>query len=229
MTYQEGPVRPELARLLDCTWTLEVSDQGSMHFVPPDACVNLSIQFFEGMSRASYRMPNMAPLVTEAYAGERFVGVRFQPGAHRLVDLDAVIDSLQDTEDEDVQSAILAAVRPEEDKRVAVIVERIRQSKGLAPVQDIADEVGFSTRQVQRIILEAIGMTPKQFSRITRLQRAIRTMIAENDPVLAHIAAEAGYSDQSHMTREFTQLTGVSPTEYLRHAEQIEFKLSPLF
>jgi AraC-like DNA-binding protein len=57
----------------------------------------------------------------------------------------------------------------------------------------------------------AFGYGPKVLARILRLQRALRSPHRTTD--LARVAADAGYADQSHLSREVRALTGQSPTE----------------
>lgn len=80
-----------------------------------------------------------------------------------------------------------------------------------ADVASVVDEVGYSHRRFLALFRHAVGLAPKQYSRVQRLQRA---MTALGHRPLAHVAASAGYSDQAHLTREFRELAGISPGEY---------------
>jgi AraC-like DNA-binding protein len=57
-----------------------------------------------------------------------------------------------------------------------------------------------------------VGISPKEFSRVRRFQRALG--LAREQPMLrwAAIAACAGYSDQAHLGRDFRQFAGCAPT-----------------
>ena len=56
-----------------------------------------------------------------------------------------------------------------------------------------------------------VGMTPKLFSRVQRFQRT-RTLIEHmGSSEWVDIAMECGYFDQSHLIREFHELSGISP------------------
>ncbi|MEM8568401.1 MAG: helix-turn-helix domain-containing protein [Bacteroidota bacterium] len=67
------------------------------------------------------------------------------------------------------------------------------------------------TRQLQRLMKRHTGFTPKQFSKILRLQNAIDEKQARN---LTELAGLSGYYDQSHFSNDFKQLTGKTPKEY---------------
>jgi len=76
----------------------------------------------------------------------------------------------------------------------------------------VVDEVGYSHRRFGTLFLDAVGLSPKRYCRVQRLQRALPAMAGRRP--LALVAVEAGYSDQAHLTRELRALTGVSPGEY---------------
>ena len=78
---------------------------------------------------------------------------------------------------------------------------------------DLADQFGLSVRQLERRYLAAYGM-PVRDSR--RMDRYIDAMVALlRAPVrhgeLTRIAVDAGYHDQSHMVRDFSQFAGMGP------------------
>ena len=80
---------------------------------------------------------------------------------------------------------------------------------GSGSVAEVADELGVTGRHLQRVLLRDVGLPPKVYQRVIRLQRFVRR--AEVGIALADAAAEAGYADQSHLTREVGRMTGLSP------------------
>jgi AraC-like DNA-binding protein len=68
--------------------------------------------------------------------------------------------------------------------------------------------LGVSERHLRRRIEEAVGYSPRTLARVLRLQRFL--MLAERSGEdLARLAADAGYADQSHLTRDCTELSGL--------------------
>jgi AraC-like DNA-binding protein len=57
----------------------------------------------------------------------------------------------------------------------------------------------------------AVGMSPKRFTRIVRAQAALRRLSETPAPDLNALAAELGFADQAHMTREVRWVAGVTP------------------
>ena len=81
-------------------------------------------------------------------------------------------------------------------------------------VCSLAVEVGASRYQIIRAFKQAFGLTPEDFRRQLRVERA-RSLLAGCHG-LADISAAAGFADQSHMTREFRRLVGLTPSAYRR-------------
>ncbi|HSK58943.1 MAG TPA: helix-turn-helix domain-containing protein [Actinomycetospora sp.] len=100
---------------------------------------------------------------------------------------------------------------------------RVVGSAGTVPVHALADEVGWSERHLGQRFRTEIGVGPKVAGRMARFDRARRRIAARavaGTPLgLADIAADAGYADQGHLSREFGALAGCSPTRGL--AEEI--------
>ena len=73
----------------------------------------------------------------------------------------------------------------------------------------------LSEKQFSRVFSDNIGLSPKEFSRIIRIQRALS--ILQNLPRInfAQLAYDCGYTDQSHMIKEFKQFSGYTPKEFL--------------
>jgi AraC-like DNA-binding protein len=111
------------------------------------------------------------------------------------------------------------ATRPQMDAAVSVIV----RSGGRASVDRIAARTGLGVRQIERHFHDQVGLGPKTFSRIVRLQAAL-ARIRQGGP-LCDVAVACGYYDQAHMARDFRQLAAMSPVVWQAHSGE----LAPLF
>lgn len=109
----------------------------------------------------------------------------------------------------------------------AALVRRLRTARARAPftvdaalrierIAELARRSGYSHRVFTEKFREEVGLAPKAFARVTRLQRAV-ALLATPRP-LADVAFEAGYADQPHLCRDFRALAGVSPAAYRRIA-----------
>jgi AraC-like DNA-binding protein len=63
-----------------------------------------------------------------------------------------------------------------------------------------------------------VGFSPGTFVRITRFQQALSAVRQEPARSLSEVAHRLGYADHAHMTREFRELTGRTPSDYRRSA-----------
>ncbi|MER5456821.1 helix-turn-helix domain-containing protein [Micromonospora sp. NPDC002389] len=93
------------------------------------------------------------------------------------------------------------------------LAEAIRTDRNVRRVDGFARDNGLSVRRLQRLFLSQIGVGPKWMIRRYRLHEAIERA-AGSTPDWAALAAELGYSDQAHLIRDFTAVTGVSPGAY---------------
>jgi AraC-like DNA-binding protein len=98
----------------------------------------------------------------------------------------------------------------------AAIVRQIATEPHLTRVDDLAAAVGMGVRRLQRLFAEHVGVGPKWVIRHYRIAEAT-TRMARREPIdWAELAAELGYADQAHFTRDFTAMVGESPTRYAR-------------
>jgi AraC-like DNA-binding protein len=102
------------------------------------------------------------------------------------------------------------------DHRVASVVEAIRRRGGRVAIERAAADTGLSRRQLERLFLRDVGLSPKQFARISRFQHALRILEHDTSPARGLRAAHAsGYADQAHFIRDFREFAGCAPGEHL--------------
>ncbi len=85
---------------------------------------------------------------------------------------------------------------------------------GSSRVAEIQRRAGYSPRHFVALFRAAVGLTPKHYYRVKRFTTALQGLAGGNARGLADLAASAGYSDQAHLTREFREFSGVTPTQY---------------
>jgi AraC-like DNA-binding protein len=121
-----------------------------------------------------------------------------------------------------VQCAIrrrLAASRP--DPRVRFAVQAIQRASGNVRVSRLAEATGLTRRHLERVFLDAVGISPKRLARVVRFQRAVRLLERGAPRRGAETALECGYADQAHFVREFRELAGCPPGEHLLRAAEL--------
>jgi AraC-like DNA-binding protein len=70
-------------------------------------------------------------------------------------------------------------------------------------------------RQLERHFRKQIGISPKQLSKAIRLQATLNLLLNKKSETLTDIAYESDYFDQNHFIKDFKDLVGVTPKEYL--------------
>jgi AraC-like DNA-binding protein len=93
--------------------------------------------------------------------------------------------------------------------------EIIRKTKGTISINDLAGKVYISTRQLEREFRQKLGISPKGYMRIARLNEVNRRIINGDRVDFTDITYSAGYADQAHFIRDFRNFTGESPGVFI--------------
>ncbi|WP_224998561.1 helix-turn-helix domain-containing protein [Cesiribacter sp. SM1] len=94
-------------------------------------------------------------------------------------------------------------------------IKQMKDSNGNLSIKGLEHELGISTRQLERLFRVKIGLSPKEMSKIIRLNSAFSSLETEPGMSLTSLSYQAGYYDQAHFSREFKGLAGVSPNKLL--------------
>ncbi len=115
-----------------------------------------------------------------------------------------------------VESFLLARASggPLPDPAVARAWSRLRETSGRLTVEALARELGCSRRYLATRFREQVGLPPKTLARLLRFER-VRRLIESDPGRLADIAHSCGYCDQSHLNRDFRDLAGTTPGEFV--------------
>jgi AraC-like DNA-binding protein len=89
------------------------------------------------------------------------------------------------------------------------------ESRGTVRVEAIARKLGVSSRYLNVLFQRQVGLPAKSLSRVLRFQRALDLLDLPRTPDLGRLALECGYYDQSHLNRDFRELVGLTPGEYV--------------
>lgn len=101
-------------------------------------------------------------------------------------------------------------------EQAAALVDLIVDDPGLRRVDQLALAAGLTVRGVQRLFAEYVGCSPKWVMRRARLHEAAQRADSGEPVDWGQLAADLGYADQAHLSRDFTATLGVSPTRYQR-------------
>ncbi|WP_433352795.1 AraC family transcriptional regulator [Microtetraspora malaysiensis] len=176
----------------------------------------------------------------------RVLGMRFRPGGFRpflggpvsqltgrFVEISEMYGAAGATlveqvlAEPDAQAAIaltetfLLSLGPNQDpltEEVAALVAMVESDVSVTRVDELAARSGRSVRSLQRLFRDYVGIGPKWVIRRYRLHEAAERVYQGLD--LATLAAELGYTDQAHLTRDFTAAVGMPPAAYARLRSQ---------
>ena len=90
-----------------------------------------------------------------------------------------------------------------ENDTVNQAVKQIISANGSVDTAGLAKECFISTRQMERLFHEYIGMTPKKLCNLVRYQFLWNEIIKNPGFCIQDAVCRYGYSDQSHLMREF--------------------------
>jgi AraC-like DNA-binding protein len=226
MAYRELPPPPPLGRHVSCLWTRK----GPGNRVLPDGCVDI---VWTGLALI-VAGPATRALVPSVPASATKLGLRFRTGAAAqalgvpaadLRDRSVPLEEIWGRVGRELSER--AAEAGGADERLRLLSSWVAARLADAPAPDplvraavrelahprtrvaaLCSSLAISERQLRRRIDEAVGYSPRTLARILRLQRFL--MLAERDgDDLARLAADAGYADQSHLTRECSDLGGL--------------------
>ncbi|WP_377559005.1 AraC family transcriptional regulator [Ornithinibacillus salinisoli] len=210
--------------------------------VLPDGCIDFIFQEDRSLGcigKVTGAMSQFADI--PIHRSSAFLGIRFRPGGFHslfqvaasshtghsitLSDIDKSWAEIQYRLNEaDDKITLLNTVllqklkhrkSVQNDLPITNLLHHIYQQRGNIKVQQLAKDGFMSTRNVQRLFLDWIGLSPKTFCRIVRIQFSLRSLLCNRDDSVAEISASFGYSDQAHFIREFRNHTGMTPTCYL--------------
>ncbi len=240
--YREFRPAPALAAHVLCFWAQAIGDgrSGHPHRVLPDGCVDI---VWIGAAPPAVAGPATRPVIVDLPPRTIVVGVRCHPGtapallglpAAELLDREVPLGQVWGRSADELSARIGAeatvadklalaeaalAARASEarpaDPLVAAAVRWLARHPG-GPVERLSELLDIGSRQLRRRFRASVGYGPKTLQRVLRLQRVLALAgRGAGARGLAALAADAGYADQAHMTRELAALTGRVPTALL--------------
>ncbi len=238
--YREIAPPTTLAPFVDRFWHAAAArNLNFRHYtIIPDGCVDVVYETLGHRVRCLLFGTSSHTRLFRITPEATYFGLRFRPGMARHV-LDVPSDELTDRH---LDLPIFLGLRPEEVAEAASFsaqsrllgqtlvktfhrydvmptpldraIDHVQQNLESWRVETLVDMCGLSLRQVERSVKNAVGLPPKLFMRILRVQAAIRALQRAPQDSLVDLAAFLGYSDQAHMNRDFRLLTDSTPAQY---------------
>jgi AraC-like DNA-binding protein len=220
----------QLRPFVDCIWYSPATNDTGFEIVP-DGCVDACFVLSEKRPRILLFGTTTRTSSYELEAGAPYFGVRFRPGRaslfvreniSNLTDTQLAVGDFLGLSAEEVlaeetfdrrrsrlESSLLAALSHGNEQATDAVTHAISEinfSHGDIRVRALAVTCNLSERQLERLFLERVGLTPKLYARIQRFRSVLNHLEDPGDqerPNLANVAAMYGYADQSHLARDF--------------------------
>jgi AraC-like DNA-binding protein len=228
---------PALSACVVSYWTLQT--EPGLHVVRtlPDGCVDVTVRLgrpARAFLTGTHRRPRRWTLRGRVH----LVGARLLPGAAALLGVDAgalsedwqplerwlprpvvgrLVDKLARTRDVSARVRALDAFFSDRllnralDPRLSRALQRVFDRQGDIPVAALARHAGAHARTLGRLFDRAVGLSPKRFLRVVRLQAALRALPGADN--WARVAADLGYHDQAHFIHDVKDLFGATPRD----------------
>jgi len=235
MGYRELSPHPALRCFVDRFWVSSAERDPGPRLILPDGCIDLLIDLSRGAHAVAVGTMTRA-FTFDPRAPVRTVAVRFRPGgavpflampADELTDRVIPYDELGlrwlaparfegfadlDRSARALETALLDRLHGirSPDPLVAHAVAALL---GPMPpsIEQLGRALGWSRQHLRRSFTRQIGVGPKQFARVARMQRAVGVLQRGPSRGTADTAVALGYFDQAHMSRDLRELAGVTP------------------
>ena len=234
MGYQEFPPPVALQDWVKCLWTIEEQPTGVIQEIWPDGCIEV---FFSSGSivlvnndGATSPFPKFCAVGLQTgimrvrcESAIRILSARLYPYLNRcwthehLETFYLSIQPLLDGGDlerarKELEGWLVQQPRVEDE--LTASFRSLYENGGALSIDQLASEGHRSSRQLQRLFGQRLGIAPKRVAQLIRFARAWSTMLAKPNMTLAELALELGYSDQAHFTHEFRRFATRPPGEF---------------
>lgn len=105
----------------------------------------------------------------------------------------------------------------ESDLQLTYCLTQARLSGGLVPVGRLAGDTGLSQRHLSRKFQEYVGLSPKEFLRVSRFIFSLDHLKKYPVYSLTEIAYKSGYYDQAHFIRDYRRYSGYTPGQVVQN------------
>ncbi|MBL4637737.1 MAG: AraC family transcriptional regulator [Proteobacteria bacterium] len=90
----------------------------------------------------------------------------------------------------------------------------LNQHQGAVAISAIAETLDINPRRLERLFNDQVGLTAKEYARNIRIKQARVYLKQQPNLSLANVAYDLGFFDQSHFSKQFKQVVGISPKAY---------------
>jgi len=107
-------------------------------------------------------------------------------------------------------------VNGKDDLLITHCLKQARSSGGLIPVGRLIADIGLSQRHLSRKFQEYVGLSPKEYLRVSRFILSLGHLKRYPEFSLTEVACKSGYYDQAHFIRDYKEYTGYTPGQVVQ-------------
>lgn len=126
-----------------------------------------------------------------------------------------------------IESFLLGKLKNSEniDRVVQRTVDNILKASGQVNIAELSKDHKLNRRSLARKFSSNVGLSPKQLSKIIRLQTSLNSLLNSEIDKLTDVVYENQFFDQAHFIKDFKEFTGLTPKEFYGD----DFKMSLIF
>lgn len=113
-------------------------------------------------------------------------------------------------------------------RRLRHVMAGMTSGSQISSIRQLAEDVCLTERTLERRFDRMVGLSPKAFFRILRLQKCLKMKRSAPDLSLTEVAYQSGFYDQAHFIRECIDLSGMTPGRYLAHPGRLAANFLPV-
>ncbi len=231
-----------LSKYIDGFWFFKNTTGNTIHFpVIPDGCSDIVFYLNNSKKLGNLKSSFVTGAMEQAQLipvsdNMQLFGVRFRPGVLFYLlktDMSKLLNNMSELDEVNHDMSMKILIDPLADNKSILnniserlqdifqkcdiednflkIVEDLTENPQLS-INELSERYNFSIKNLQRIFLKRIGLTPKKFARIMKFQKAHKKISKEGLNNLVFIALASGYFDQAHFNREYKKLAGFNPS-----------------
>ena len=175
----------------------------------------LVVAFKKGKAHPFYRFP-MSEITDTVAEANLIFGRKFCDLRNQLLSAKSVNRMFQLAEWFLLQQAGDAVLEDGAARCIAYAVSSIVNHPTLRCLHKLSDEIGYSQKHFIDLFRQQVGVTPKQYLKIMRFQKAVGAIENNESIRWSNIALESGYYDQAHFIHDFKLFSGFTPNEYIK-------------
>jgi len=169
----------------------------------------LGVHFRPGGAAALLGMP-LSELTDRHVSLEQVLGAQGRTLREQILNAESTARAFQLLERALIACLQSRCVHP----AVAFALRRFTDHPTVGVVGEVTAAPGYSAKRFIRLFTDHVGVSPKRFCRILRLQAVIKRLASAAPVEWAEVALDGGYYDQSHLIHDFRAMTGLTPTQY---------------